>query len=87
MSDANPLFGKQLFHDLAQMREASNFSVLIGLFGGGDEATQREVIKLIGAIGDRRGVPTLIAALDSPHRWVAVEAAHALHSRFAARPV
>ena len=50
---------------------------LTDLFPKGDEATQREVIALLGRIGDLRGVPTLIAALDSPHQWVALEAARA----------
>jgi len=86
MGDANPLFGKQLFYDLAQMREADNFSILIDLFGNDDEAIQRQVIELIGTIGDNRGVPTLIAALDSPHRWVAVEAARALRFTFPGAP-
>ena len=86
ISDANALFRRQLFYDLAGMRDAANFEILTGLFPKGDEGTQREVIDLIGKTGDLRGVPTLMAALDSPHPWVALEAARELAFTFRGAP-
>ena len=86
MGDTSSLLGRQLIHDLAGMREVGNFEILTDLFPKDDEAVQREVIGLIGRIGDLRGVPTLIAALDSPHPSVALEAARELTFTFRGGP-
>jgi HEAT repeat protein len=85
-NDKNTLFRQQLLRDLGEMRQKENFPILTALFTGGDEALQRAVIDLIGSIGDVRGVPTLIAALESPHHWVAVEASTKLRFYFPGAP-
>jgi HEAT repeat protein len=86
ITEANPLFRKQIFQDLTRMREAGNFDILLNLFPKGEEATQREVVALLGQIGDLRGVPTLISALNSPHQSVALDAATALSYPFRGAP-
>jgi len=86
LDEANPLYGQQLVQDFGRMQDEGNFDLLTGLFEDGSEAVQVEVVRLIGHIGDLRGVPTLIAALDSPDPGVALGAAGALHSVFRGAP-
>jgi len=86
LDEARPQFGQQLMQDFGRMQDEGNFDLLTGLFEDGDEAVQVEVVRLIGHIGDLRGVPTLIAALDSPDRFVAFDAARALQFDFRGAP-
>ncbi len=85
-SDSATILRKQLWVDLGKMRRPQNFSILTGLFPDGDEEQQVAVVKLLGSIGDRRGVPTLLQALKSPRQRVAAHAAHELMFRFPGAP-
>ena len=64
-------------------------SLLDGLRGG-DETGRRLILQVIGAIGDARCVPPVVAALDDPSentRWEAVSTLGALRDQRATEPL
>ena len=64
LNDANPRYREQLFDDLRNMREPGNYAILTGLYPDLDKAGRLRLIELIGYIGDTRGVPVLLRALE-----------------------
>ena len=63
---SNRFLEQEFFSQLRDMREAANLHVLLDLYSAPDLTNRVGVIDLIGNIGDARGVPTLIAAAESP---------------------
>ena len=84
--DGDPLLRKQFLEDLADMRDPASFGLITGSYRELRPGDQEQLVALIGRIGDVRGVPTLIEALDSPHEGVARRAGHALASAFPGAP-
>jgi HEAT repeat protein len=64
LDDGNPRYREQLFDDLRNMREPGNYPVVTGLYPDLDKAGRLRLIDLIGYIGDTRGVPVLLRALE-----------------------
>jgi len=64
LDDGNPRYREQLFDDLRNMREPGNYPILTGLYPHLDKAGRLRLIELIGTIGDTRGVPVLLEALE-----------------------
>ena len=86
VNDPNPLFRDQLFDDLRQMREPANFQIVLDLFDAVDTAGRRNVVQLLEAIGDIRGVPILLRALTSPDPSLRVSAEATLSTYFRGAP-
>jgi len=80
--EGNPVCREQLFADLRDMRDPRNFDLITDLCPAVGPADQKTLVALIGQIGDLRGVPTLIKALESPDREVSQRAASALRWTF-----
>jgi HEAT repeat protein len=76
------LYREQLVSDFKSMRERENLPLVIELFERCDELAQRDAIDVLAFIGDPRAVPLLVRALQSPHKWVAIEAQTALDTHF-----
>jgi HEAT repeat protein len=62
---ADSRYREQLFDDLREMREPANYAVVTGMYPNLDTAGRLKLIELIGYIGDPRGVPVLLEALNS----------------------
>jgi HEAT repeat protein len=86
VNDPNPLFRVQLFDDLKQMQEPANFQIVLDLFDAVDEAARRDVVQVLGVIGDIRGVPTLLKALTSPDPMLREPAEAILSAEFRGAP-
>jgi HEAT repeat protein len=85
-NDPNPLYRVQLFDDLRQMLEPANFPIVLDLFDALDIAGQRAVVQLLEAIGDLRGVPTLLKALTSSDPLLRASAEQTLSIHFRGAP-
>ena len=81
-SDPNPRFRQELFAAFERMRNPANFPIILDLFGRLDPAGQTSAVEVLESIGDVRGVPTLIKALDSPDSRVSLAAARVLETQF-----
>ena len=79
-------FREQLFADLRGMQERSNFDLITGLYPSLQPPDQTRLVSLIGQIGDLRGVPTVIHALESPAAKVNSRAASVLAATFPGAP-
>jgi hypothetical protein len=79
-------YREQLFDDLRNMREPASYPLLTDLYPTMDKAGRSELIDLIGCIGDPRGVPVLLEALQSPDANIADAAHRALASWFPEAP-
>lgn len=64
LNEGNPRYREQLFDDLRNMREPGNYPIMTGLYPELDKAGRLRLIELIGYIGDTRGVPVLLRALE-----------------------
>jgi HEAT repeat protein len=85
-SAVTPLLKAQLWAEFGQMREPANLPILLDLYDQVEEKDQQTVVELIGSIGDARGVPTLLKALESPSRSVALQASNPLTYQFHGAP-
>lgn len=86
LDDKNPLYRKQLFADLAAMRDPANFVLLADLYKSIDKAGQLQIIELMGQIGDLRALPTLLEAMKSPDKQISESAALKLETYFPGAP-
>jgi len=80
--DPNPRFRQELFAAFERMRNPANFPIILDLFGKLDPAGQTSVVEVLESIGDVRGVPTLLKALNSPDSRVSLAAARVLEAQF-----
>jgi HEAT repeat protein len=86
LAEGNPVYQEQMLADLRDMRDPANFSLITDLYEAVDPAYQVKLVDLIRQIGDPRGVPTLIRAMESPDRAVSGRAASALRWHFPGAP-
>ena len=86
LHDPNPVFQQQWLQDLQTMRDHADYSFVSTGFADLNEDNQVKLLRLIGDIGDMRGVPLLIQAVASPKRSVSNEAALELVFRFPDAP-
>ena len=86
LGQSNRFLEQELFSQLRDMREAANFNVLTDLYSAPDLTNRVGLINLIGDIGDLRGVPTLIAAAESPDQKLSRTAVDHLRWKFPGAP-
>jgi HEAT repeat protein len=86
MNDPNPLYSEQLFYEFNQMRDPANFPLVLDLFDRVDTVRKREVVEILKNIGDLRGVPTLLRAVQSSDSSLRSEAGWALRWHFRGAP-
>ncbi|MCC6354975.1 MAG: hypothetical protein IT577_13885 [Verrucomicrobiae bacterium] len=74
----NPIFREEFIAQLRDMRDPANFHFLTDLYPTMDPKDQLELVEIIGWIGDLRGVPTLLEAVNSPDPKVSQTAVYQL---------
>lgn len=82
----NPIFREEFIAQLRDMRDPANFHFLIDLYPTLDPKDQLEWVEIIGQIGDLRGVPTLLEAVNSPDSKVSQTAVYQLTAYYPGAP-
>lgn len=82
----NPIFQEEFIAQLRDMREPENFHFLTGLYPTLDPKDRLELVEIIGQIGDLRGVPTLLEAVNSPDSKVSQTAVYQLAAYYPGAP-
>lgn len=82
----NPSFREEFVAQLRDMRDPANFHFLTDLYPTLDPKDQFEWIEIIGWIGDLRGVPTLLEAVNSPDPKVSQAAVYQLTAYYPGAP-
>lgn len=77
---------RQLFDDFGQMREPANFQIVVDIYPRLDDDGRFHAIRLLGAMGDRRGLPFLLDALAAPDTRRSQKAARLLAAYFPGCP-
>jgi HEAT repeat protein len=85
-ADGNPVCRQQLFADLEDMSDPAGLPLIAEWFASFEPEDQRRLVRLLGRMGDLRGVPTLIDAMASPDRYVGASAAVQLSWYFPGAP-
>lgn len=91
LPDSNPLYGENFLWELRQMRDANNFPLLLDSLDEFDDAAKLSLVRLVGEIGDARGVSWLLERLNvtdatPAQQKMAREAANQLGSYFPDAP-
>jgi hypothetical protein len=82
----NPIFREEFIAQLRDMRDPANFPFLTDLYPTLEPKDQLELVEIIGQIGDLRGVPTLLEAVNSPDSKVSQTAVYQLTAYYPGAP-
>ena len=86
LADADPRWHEEVFSALARMRDPANYPLLTGLYPALDITEKRQLITLIGTIGDPRGLPTVFEAAHADDFWLRNESLRVLTYQFPGAP-
>ncbi len=64
LPNSNPLYAENFLWELREMRDPNNFPLLLNSLDEFDEAGKSSLVRLVGEIGDARGVPWLLERMN-----------------------
>lgn len=86
LGEKDPRWHEELFWALGEMRDPANYPLLTGLYPSLAPTEQRQLVKLIGEIGDPRGLPVVFQAARADNYGLRAESLRVMTFQFPGAP-
>ncbi len=86
LGEKDPRWHEELFWALGEMRDPANYPLLTGLYPSLAPTEQRQLVTLIGEIGDSRGLPVVFQAAQANDFWLRSESLRVMTYQFPGAP-